>query len=107
MPEVNSDEVKMPESVIDQFIQRKQSQENQAAILKEEIEEYKRVLNIVFSSPAGKEFGKYLLRYCGIFTFDKVLNPAKLVEDRGKRAVYLDLIRPYLEKTVKMELEGQ
>ena len=78
----------------------------QEAIAKESEEDYKNALNGMAATPNGQFVLKQLIRYCGVFAHDDVLNPAKLVEDRGKRSVYLKLIRPYLDKQTLIELEN-
>ncbi len=95
----------MGHDTIGKLLESKQNQEHQQALLAEEIEQYRLSLNRIFSSPDGKLFLKKIVKYCGINTFDTQLNPAKLIEDAGKRKVYLELIRPYLDKTILMELE--
>jgi hypothetical protein len=92
---------------ISKLMAKKEREARREAVTAEEVEEYKRCLEIVFNSPAGLYFAVKLLKYCGIYTYDQNLNPAKMVEDAGKRRVYLELIRPYLSKETLMKVENQ
>lgn len=90
---------------IDDILRKREQRKHDEAILKEEIEQYTNAVNRLFSSEDGKFFLKKLVMYCGVNSFDKQLNPAKLIEDSGKRKVFLELIRPFLDKTIRAELE--
>lgn len=102
-----SDKVYNPlgKDTIDKMLEKKQAQERQQLMLKEEQEEYRNAINRLFSSPDGKFFLNKLKRACGLNSFDKDINPAKLIEDAGRRKVWFELIRPYLDKTILSELE--
>lgn len=92
---------------VEKMLEKKKAKEHQRALLAEEIEEYKACLDRLFSSPDGKYFIKKLIRYVGLFSFDTKIDAGKLVEDAAKKKVYLELIRPYLSATTRMELENQ
>lgn len=68
------------------------------AILDEEVKEYSDSINRLFETRDGQFFLKKLIRYTGVFSFDSKIDGAKLVEDAGKRKVFLELILPYLDK---------
>jgi len=93
-------------SIVDVMARRQEEREKANEIVIERIEDYKAALNNIFSSADGKYFAQYLLKFCGIFNDDIQLNPAKLVEDKGKKSVYLKMIRPYLEREVRKEIEN-
>lgn len=93
------------ESVLDKMMREQMNRDQVKDILKEREADYKASLNRLASSPDGQLFFNTMIRYCGINTFDKVLNPAKLVEDAGKRKVFLELVRPYLEKEILNQLD--
>lgn len=90
---------------IDKMTQKRKEQKELELRIKEEEEEYRIVINRIFASDDGKYFLNKLKRSCGLNTFDKEINPAKLIEDRGRRAVWFELIRPYLDKSILMQLE--
>ncbi len=90
---------------IDKLREQKAAQEAELLKLKEEEEDYRNAINRLFSSPDGKYFLNKLKRACGLNLFDKDLNPAKLVMDNGRRAVWFELIRPYIDKAILSELE--
>jgi hypothetical protein len=94
-----------PQSIMDRIAKDRIENENKKAILEEEIEDYKKVVNRLFSTPDGIYWLNKVLRYSGLTSFDKTLNPAKLVEDRGRQSIWFELIRPYLDKSIRSELD--
>jgi len=96
-----------PESIIAKLVkERHQKEEATQRIIENEVE-WQKAANSLFGSPNGKLFIKYLLRSIGLFAVDNTRDPAKLLEDKGKRQIYLQLIRPYLTPELLMELENQ
>lgn len=93
-------------SIVDALLQHHEKQKQQEEVVIERIEDYKLALDRIFDSSDGQLFAKYLLKYTGVF-HDKPLNPAQLLEDKGRRGVYLKLIRPYLSKDVISKIENQ
>jgi len=91
-------------SSIDKIGEAREKRERQQALLAEEVREYRLVLNRLFASPDGQFFLKKLIKYCGVNSFDNSINPTKDVKDAERRKVYLELIRPYLDKTILMEI---
>lgn len=85
-------------STLDKILERKAEQERKEAIIAEEVADYKAVLERICSSPDGQFIMKKLIRYCGVFSFDHKIDGGKLVEDAGKRKVFLELFYPYLSK---------
>lgn len=87
--------------------QLRDREEEKARLLREKelMEEYINAMNRLFASSDGKFFLNRLKRACGINSFDKELNPAKLVEDRGRRSIWFDLIQPHLDINILRELE--
>lgn len=92
---------------IDNINKRREEALRNRAILEEEIAEFKIVLNRLASSPDGQYFFRKLIRFAGIYSFDKDINPAKMMEDRGKRKSYLELVRPYLTFETRIALESE
>ena len=62
-------------------------------------------LEKVFSTDFGIAFGKYLIKYCQVFTPEDTANTQKMFENSVKRKVYLELIRPYLSSETRIKLE--
>lgn len=93
-------------SIVDLLAKRQEEREKQQEVIVENIEEYKLSLNRIFAMNEGKILAKYMLRFSGVFADDNQLNPAKLIEDKGKRAYYLKMIRPFLDPQLRMELEN-
>lgn len=92
-------------SSIDKLAEAKENRKKQEALLAEEVHQYREVLNRLFASPDGQFFLKKLIKYCGVYSFDNSINPTKDVKDAERRKVYLELIRPYLDKTILMEIQ--
>lgn len=91
-------------SSIEKITEARQAREKQKELLAEEVAEYRLVLNRLFASPDGQYFLKKLIKYCGVYSFDNSINPTKDVKDAERRKIYLELIRPYLDKTILMEI---
>ena len=90
---------------IDKMLEKREAAKKQELTLKEEEEDYIITINRLFASDDGKYFLNKLKRACGLNLFDKEINPAKLIEDAGRRKVWFELIRPYLDKNILRELE--
>ena len=90
---------------IDKIAESRERRKHQEALLAEEVAEYRMVLNRLFASPDGQFFLKKLIKYCGVYSFDNRVNPTQDVKDAERRKVYLELIRPYLDKTILMEIQ--
>ena len=93
------------QDTVGEMLRKRADAEQRKVLLEEEIQDYSDAVNRLFSSPDGKYFLGKLIKYIGRNSFDKDINPAKMIEDRGKNMVYLELIRPYLDKTVLMEMD--
>lgn len=83
-------------SIVEKLLNERQEQDRFREIVGERLEEYKLALNGVASTPNGQHFLKFLVRYCGVFSYQSKLDPAKLVEEQGMRRIYLEGIRPHL-----------
>lgn len=83
-------------------VKKKQELEEQ---LKKETELYKVALNRVANTEDGIIVLKAILAYCGIFK-DQKLNAQDLLEEKGKRSVYLASIRPYLKRQARILIEN-
>jgi len=94
-------------SVVEKLLAKHIEGEKQQEVVIERIEEYKLAVNRIASMNEGKLLFKYMLKFNSLFADDAQLNPAKLIEDKGKRAYYLKLIRPYLDPKLRMEIEGE
>lgn len=92
---------------IDEITKRREEALKHKAILEEEIIEYKMVINRLASTPDGQYFLRKLIKFAGIYSFDNDINPAKMVEDRGKRRAYVELVRPFLETSTRITLESE
>jgi hypothetical protein len=95
------------DSILKKIEEKKRQSEIAEQVVIERVDDYKVALNRIFSSPDGKYFAKYLLKYINLFNdnFD-ISNPAKLIEEKARRAVYLKMIRPYLDVEIRKEIEN-
>ncbi len=94
-------------STIDKIAQAREGAADQQIITKEKEAEFKKALNQMMSSTEGKYVAKYLLRYLGVFAVAKTRDPVAKLEHEIRRQVYLEFLRPYLERDLRMELENQ
>jgi hypothetical protein len=67
--------------------------------------DYILALNGMAKSEYGKHFLKTLVSYLNLHEFRGSLEPRDMFLERGKKQVYLELIRPYLETEVRKEIE--
>ena len=81
------------------------AQKKQQDILEAEQKEYSDAINRIFASDDGKFFLNKMKRACAVNSFDKEINPAKFVEDNGRKKVWYELIYPYIDKEILRELE--
>lgn len=94
-------------NTVDKLLSQRAEKTRQQEVVIENMEEWQEVLNRIFTSDDGKLFAKYLLRHCGIFNKEDSTNHIKMIENIGKRNVYLELIRPYLDVLTRSEIENQ
>lgn len=92
-------------STADKLNTARHERERKKAQVDEDIKEFKRVTKKLFSSPYGRYWLKRLITWSGVFDDDVELNPAKLIEDKGRKSVYLTFIRPYLDPVTKAEMD--
>lgn len=96
----------MQSSIIENLMNKHIEEQKRKEIVIERMEDYKTALNRVAATNEGKLLLKYMVRFAGLFSDPPQLNPAQLIEDRGRRAYYLKMIRPYLEKKFRKEIEN-
>jgi RNase P/RNase MRP subunit p30 len=92
---------------IDKIEQMKRKDAEAKQRLQEEQEAYKKSLNEIFASDNGKFVLKHLIVFCGIFHEDDKAPDGRLAVQKGRRQVYNMAIRPFLDKTLRMEIENQ
>ena len=96
----------MFEDTIDRLIKKNAERDKALLIQKEDEEEYKKALNQFAATREGRYLFSRWLRYIGIFHSDDQINPAQLIVDKGKRDFYLKMIRPYLDKKNRKDIES-
>ncbi len=75
------------------------------AIALENAGEYRKALNSIGSSPNGQFVLKYMIKALGVFTVKPNRDGMALVADKANRDFYLTMIRPYLDKDLRQEIE--
>jgi len=94
-------------SSVDAHLSNRETELKRKALLEEEIAEYKTALNEMFSTPNGKLVASKIIKYSGIHAFDNErIDGAKLIEKEARRKLWLELFRPYLNPTIRRELEN-
>ena len=90
-------------------LEKRQNVKDNKAVFEKEQEEaakkYKLLVQNVFGTSHGVEFGKELVRLLGVFKSESCVNPTKMAEDNAAKAVYLELIRPFLTPEQRSKLE--
>lgn len=92
-------------SVVDKLLRERMATKDQAQILVDNEKEWARVINLFASTDNGRYFFKILVRICGVFKVDADIAPTKMLEDKGAREVYNKWIRPYLDRSLRMDIE--
>lgn len=94
-------------SIVDKMASQQQTQDEAVQKTLENEKEWKAVVNRMLDTPDGRYFMKYMLRYAKLFAIDNPHYQVLNIETTGKRKVYLELIRPYLDHALRAELENQ
>ncbi len=107
MSDDNKDEPYNPlgQDTLSKMLAQKAEREKTLLKKKEKTADYLAAINRLFSSPDGKYFLNEMKNTCGVNLFDNEINPAKLIEDAGRRKVWFELIRPYLDVQILRELD--
>lgn len=92
-------------SILTKIAQDRENQKKVREIQVENEKEYMRALNGVAATPNGQIFLKQLIKCCKVFTVDEERDGVKLMEERGQRKLYLKFIRPYLDITLRRNIE--
>lgn len=92
-------------SIVERLIEAEQNKRNFKKELIKKKEQWALCVNRIASTPDGKYFLQMLVTHAEIFAIDPNINPAKLVEDRGRKEFYLNHVRPYLNKSNKNKIE--
>lgn len=72
----------------------------------EQADDYKMALNAITASENGKLVFKTLIKALGVHSPERGGDLAALIRISEKKNVYLDLIRPFLETSIRQEIEN-
>lgn len=95
------------ESVVNEILAKREEERRQNEIIVKNKEEYSRALNGIFSTEDGALFYKYLVKICKIYTIGEYASPVTELEERGRRRLFLEYIRKYLNKDLLIKLESE
>lgn len=87
------------------FLRKWREGEEKEEVIIERIEEWKKALNRLASTSDGKYFLMMMVKITGIHAIRDTKNTVKMVEDAGAANFYLKWIRPYLDKSLRNEIE--
>lgn len=93
------------ESQVNELLERRASKQAEKEKIIENAEEYRVAVNKIFTTPEGEIFYKYLVKFCRVYGYEGMGNTVKMVEDNGRRAVFLEAVRPFLNKETRVKLE--
>jgi len=94
-------------SIIDKIEANKQKKQDFWAKNEELKVEYQKALQGLAKDVNGEHFLKTLVSYTGLFDVKESPNHAEMLIKRGKKQVYLELIRPFLTKEQRKEIENE
>ena len=97
---------KRPQNTVSRILKEREKREHLEALGVENEQEYKKALNSMGKSRNGALVLRTLIKVCGVFEPDDGFDAAALIRKGERRNVYLKFIRPYLEPSIKQELES-
>lgn len=92
-------------SKVSQALERIAGREAQEEHLIEDLENWKKAVQALASTPNGQYFLKVMNRHSKVFQAPNIGNATQVVLDAAAQAFYLKHVRPYLTATHKGEIE--
>lgn len=93
-------------SIADSMIERAGLNQQREEVIIERIEDWKKAVNRLASSPDGKLFFGYLIKSCNLHTPQpNARDTVQAVVDKQRQDFYLRHVRPYLDKSIRAEIE--
>ena len=83
-------------SIIEKILNERAQKDKFEDILKENAEEYKKCVNGIASTPNGQYVLKILRNACGMDSYQRKLDPAGLIEENGKRSIWIEMFHNHL-----------
>ena len=90
--------------VLDYFAKLRENKE-QAALKAEELKEWKATVNRLASTVDGQQFLRIMILLSGWQQPGNIKDTVRMVEDNGRIDFYLRWVQPYLDKSIRMEIE--
>lgn len=92
-------------SITDDLLEAATAREAQKELVIERIEDWKKTLNRLASSPDGQLLFTYMLRACNLFTPGAPKDTVQAVVDKQRQDFYLRFCRPYIDPSIRKEFE--
>ena len=92
-------------NTVEKLLAQREQGNKQEEFTKEQEAEYKKAVQMIFDTPEGILFGKLLVKKLGIFNCKSCTNATTMIEENAAKAVYLKMIRPFLDKKQITTLE--
>lgn len=86
------------EGMINDIIEKRKEAENLKNKIVQNEAEYKAAVQRLFSTEDGMYFYKYLYSFCAMDRYEAAGNTVKMIEDNGRRSVFIEAIAKYLDK---------
>jgi hypothetical protein len=94
-------------SIMDKIEEKKKAKEKLIFKNKELEEEYKKAYQLLGNSKEFKLIMKTIVHNIGLFNSSISFDARDLLASKGKQWVYLELIRPYLDKNFRKDIENE
>lgn len=91
--------------IVDAWTDARKKQQQADEIIIERIEDWKETLNRLASSPDGQTFFKMMLKASNLFSPVAGKDTVQAVVDKQRQDFYLRHVRPYLDRSVRGEIE--
>lgn len=92
-------------TALQKHLERHAAGDQKEEVIIERIEEWKDCLNRLVKIPDAQHFFRHLIKHAEIFKTPDTRNTVKMVENAGKKAFYLDYVRPYLTDELRKAIE--
>lgn len=93
-------------STVERIQARRDGHDHVQDLLNEQRDEYARAVNALAASDNGRFVLRMIVKYCNLYHVPSgPINPSQMIEDQGKKKVYLDMIRPFIETALLNDIE--
>ncbi len=75
------------------------------AVVREELKKWRQDINYLFSQEQGKRFLRRLFQMSNVYVSNLTTEPSSLLVNEARKSIYLELIRPFLDKETLISVE--